>query len=198
VSPSPVYLSQGSQFAALTIKTAKPKKTSRTGTPYTRTAFRLWITQAGCTTRQQVLIAEAIGGTRTGCDVAGATWRSPYDGLETADPSTFDIDHVVPLKEAWVSGASNWTPARRTAYANDLGYADSLIAVSAASNRSKADRDPAHWMPPDPAEACPYVAAWVAVKWRWNLTMDAAEKTKVDTVLAGCGGLTTPLPAKAT
>ncbi|GAO12837.1 hypothetical protein TPA0598_13_00210 [Streptomyces lydicamycinicus] len=54
---------------------------------------------------------------------------------------------MVPLAEAWNSGASQWTAARRQAYANDLGAERSLVAVTAKSNRSKADQDPAQWMP---------------------------------------------------
>ncbi len=112
-------------------------------------------------------------------------------------PGSFDIDHMVPLKEAWVSGADLWTPERRQAFANDLGYGDSLIAVSASSNRSKSDKDPARWMPPNFAVHCTYVAAWVAVKYRWNLAMDDAERQKVDSVLASCQSTGVPLPDKA-
>lgn len=154
---------------------------------YQRSYFRHWVAQAdGCSTRQVVLIREAIGGKRSGCSVVGAKWVSVYDGKTTTNPSSFDIDHVVPLKEAWVSGAFAWSPARREAFANDLGYRYSLIAVTASSNRSKSDRDPGEWMPPAASDACRYVQAWVAVKKRWQLAMDAAEQNKIRTVEAGC------------
>lgn len=165
---------------------------------YKRSLFKHWVRQPdGCTTREIVLIRDAIGGTRAGCQMVGATWVSPYDEVSTTDPSTFDIDHMVPLKEAWVSGAHDWTPERRTAFANDLGYLFSLLAVSASSNRSKGDRGPVAWMPPNVSDACSYVAEWVAVKWRWNLSMDAAEKREVDAVLGDCGPSAVPLPVKA-
>ena len=54
----------------------------------------------------------------------------------------------MPLAEAWDSGASQWTAKERELYANDLDDARALIAVSAASNRSKADKDPSEWLPP--------------------------------------------------
>jgi hypothetical protein len=72
--------------------------------------------------------------------------------------SGLDIDHMVPLAEAWDSGASAWTAQRREAYANDQGQEASLVAVTARSNRSKADQDPAHWMPPADDVHCRYAA----------------------------------------
>ncbi len=72
--------------------------------------------------------------------------------------------------------AHDWTPERREAYANDLGADRSLVAVT-AKNRSKADRDPAQWMPPSESATCTYLVDWTATKLRWNLTMDGAEKT---------------------
>lgn len=154
---------------------------------YSRSKFKHWITQPdGCSTRETVLIDEAISGRRVGCTVVNGKWYSTYDGATTTNPSKFDIDHVVPLKEAWLSGAGEWTAARRRAFANDLGWAHSLIAVTASSNRSKSDRDPARWLPPQAADRCRYVQAWVGVKYRWHLTMDAAEKRAVNDVLAAC------------
>lgn len=189
--------STGAQFLALSdqVKTAPPGGASDS---YKRSMFRHWVRQPdGCTTREVVLIRDAIGGTRAGCQMVGATWVSPYDEVSTTDPSTFDIDHMVPLKEAWVSGAHDWTAERRTAFANDLGYLFSLLAVSASSNRSKGDRGPVAWMPPNVSDTCSYVAEWVAVKWRWNLSMDAAEKREVQAVLEDCGPSAVPLPVKA-
>ncbi|WP_239516219.1 MULTISPECIES: hypothetical protein [unclassified Streptomyces] len=65
--------------------------------------------------------------------------------------------------------------ARREAYANDQNSPDTLLAVSAASNRSKSDKDPAQWLPSDGAYHCTYAATWVATKLKWNLAADDAE-----------------------
>ncbi|MFF0549633.1 hypothetical protein ACFYUL_11780 [Streptomyces sp. NPDC004311] len=65
---------------------------------------------------------------------------------------------------------------RREAYAKDQASPDTLIAVSAASNRSKSDKDPAEWLPSDGSYHCTYVATWVGTKLRWNLTADDAER----------------------
>lgn len=156
---------------------------------YDRALFVHWIDADGdgCDTRDEVLIAESITTprVRSGCAVAGS-WRSDYDGVTMRNASTFDIDHVVALKESWDSGAWAWTPARRRSYANDLGSAGSLRAVSAASNRAKGDRDPAEWLPPLRAFRCAYATSWVVVKVRWRLSVDSAERAALRRILAAC------------
>jgi Lamin Tail Domain/Protein of unknown function (DUF1524) len=130
----------------------------------------------GCDTRDEVLIAEATRAPEIGpdCSLSGGKWFSYYDKQSTTDPSTFDIDHVVPLAEAWDSGARAWTASTRKRYANDLRDPRTLVAVSAHANRSKSDQDPAEWMPT--YHQCRYVKQWVAVKIRWHLTANRAEK----------------------
>lgn len=153
---------------------------------YDRGRFRHWITTGGCTTREWVLIRQAIGGKRTDCVVVAGRWFSRYDGRQTSAASTFDVDHLVPLAEAWGSGASAWTDDQRMRYANDLDYRPALIAVSASSNRSKGDRDPAEWMPPTASYRCRYLRQWVGVKFRWGLSVDATEKVFVSAQLVAC------------
>ncbi len=75
---------------------------------------------------------------RTDRPAAGTACTTPS---RSTDDSAIDIDHIVPLSEAWKSGASGWTTAKREQFANDLSIAQ-LIAVSASSNRSKGDSDP--------------------------------------------------------
>ena len=153
---------------------------------YDRELFRHWTTVpgTGCSTRQVVLIDERTAGSVRGCAVAGGTWLSAYDDVTVSNPRSLDIDHMVPLKEAWLSGAWRWTPATRTAFANDLGYGMSLVAVTASTNRSKSDRDPAQWLPA--ANRCAYAKGWVGVKYRWRLSVDPAEKSALQRVLRGC------------
>ncbi|SCD80414.1 Protein of unknown function [Streptomyces sp. Termitarium-T10T-6] len=151
----------------------------RTG--YTRSSFKHWNSgdnkSDGCNTRAEVLLAEAVEAPTVegGCKLTGGTWTSYYDGQEVTSAGSLDIDHMVPLAEAWDSGASAWSAARREAYANDQGSAVSLVAVTARTNRSKSDQDPADWMPPSPEAQCRYVGEWVATKLRWDLTADDRE-----------------------
>ena len=64
----------------------------------------------------------------------------------------------------------------------------SLIAVSAHANRSKGDQDPAEWQPLK--SRCRYLSNWVAVKLRWGLTVDTAEKRALLLAIGGCGNPT--------
>ena len=167
--------------------TVAPERT----TGYDRNLFKHWVDEDGdgCDSRKEVLIQESITPVTlgTGCLIIGGKWVSAYDLQETTDSSTFDVDHMVPLKEAWDSGAWNWSAASRQAFANDLSFAHSLIAVSASSNRSKSDRDPVNWLPTNTDYLCEYTVAWVQVKARWSLSVDAAEKTKLLSLASDCG-----------
>src|SRR3954447_4490677 len=160
----------------------------RTG--YDRTLFPLWIDADGdgCNTRYEVLIAEAttaptIG---AGCKLTDGRWYSYYDNAYWTDPADLDIDHMVPLAEAWDSGARSWTTARRQSYANDLGDSRPLVAVTDNVNQAKGDQDPATWMPSYTSARCRYIGEWVAAKIRWRLTVDSAEKSALTGYANGC------------
>ncbi|MET8038945.1 HNH endonuclease family protein [Streptomyces sp. NPDC005345] len=158
---------------------------------YSREQFKHWnkgLDPAdGCDTRREVILSEAVDAPDVGprCALPGGRWWSSYDQVWITSASALDVDHMVPLAEAWDSGAAVWTAARREAYANDQGAPNSLIAVSASSNQSKADKDPAAWLPV-PADQCVYAADWVADKLRWQLTADAAERDALARLSEGC------------
>lgn len=158
----------------------------RTG--YSRDKFHLWIDADGdgCDTRAEVLISEAedpptIG---SGCSLSGGRWYSYYDGVSQTSSSALDIDHLVPLAEAWDSGARSWSASRRESYANDLGDSHTLVGVTASLNRSKGDQDVAEWLPP--INHCRYIKDWVTAKIRWGLSQDSNEKSALQSVASGC------------
>ena len=124
------------------------------------------------------------------CVLSGGRWLSYYDNATWTLASDLDIDHLVPLAEAWDSGARNWTAAQSEQYANDLGDARDLVAVTDNVNQAKGDRDPAEWMPSAASATCRYVAEWTAVKIRWRLTVDSAEKSALTGIAAGCTNVT--------
>ena len=139
--------------------------------------------------RQEVLAAESLERvrlSRDGCSVASGRWRAPFTGEVVTDPRALDVDHMVPLQEAHDSGGWAWDRERRAAYANDLADPRTLIAVQAGANRAKSAQGPEDWLPPDPAYRCRYAADWVAVKARWDLSMDERERVSIGNLLAAC------------
>lgn len=163
---------------------------SRTG--YSRDLFRHWVDADGdgCDTRDEVLIAEAEEAPSVGasCSLSGGRWYSYYDGVSQTSASALDIDHLVPLAEAWDSGAGSWSSATRQAYANDVGDRRTLVGVTSSVNRSKGDQDVAEWLPAQ--QQCRYLREWVAVKHRWRLSVDSAERGAMRSLAAGCADST--------
>jgi hypothetical protein len=163
---------------------------------YKRSLFPHWrdVDGDGCDAREQVLRRDALGLAQVDpfrCFVVEADWLSAYDGKKTTDRTDVDIDHTVALKEAWDSGAWQWTAEQRLAYANDTSDSRTLLAVSSSSNRSKGDKDPSNWMPQLRGYWCTYTANWISVKARWGMSMDQSEWGRLNNVLSEtCAGTT--------
>ncbi|MDT9683664.1 HNH endonuclease family protein [Streptomyces sp. TRM76323] len=154
---------------------------------YSRDLFPHWITQYdACNTREVVLERDGTGVIQDStCAATGGSWYSEYDGATWYAASDLDIDHVVPLAEAWRSGANSWTTTQRRSFANDLTRPQ-LIAVTDNVNQAKGDQDPAEWLPSRTAYRCTYARMWVHVKHYWGLSVDSAEKSALQSVLNGC------------
>jgi hypothetical protein len=169
----------------LAVLTLRVSVTTRS---YDRRRFGGWIdADHDCQdTRAEVLIAESLTPTTGGCTVVIGAWDDPYTGARVLVAHQLDIDHLVPLSNAWSSGASTWPPLRRVAYANYLDDPVHLIAVSASANRSKGDRSPDQWRPPNTHYWCTYAADWVEVKTRWQLTVTNPERVALASMLESC------------
>lgn len=167
---------------------------------YDREAFgRAWhdVDGNGCNQRDDVLLRDAEPGTTVvahqgACshDVLAGTWVDPYSGRrlvlgdlkDLSQAQAVQIDHVVPLAEAWRSGAHRWSPDERRRFANHL---DGLVAVDGPTNMSKGDDDPAAWRP-RLAHQCAYAARWVQVKHAWGLAVDDSERRALIEMLDAC------------
>lgn len=159
---------------------------------YSRSDFKHWNggldSGDGCDTREELLVAEAVKAPTKGegCKLSGGEWLSYYDEVTVTDAGGLDVDHMVPLEEAWGSGAYEWDAARREAYANDLEAPRSLVAVTAKTNRSKGAKDPAQWLPPAESVLCTYLEDWTATKLRWRLSIDETERDALVRLAEGC------------
>ncbi|WP_457252994.1 GmrSD restriction endonuclease domain-containing protein [Pedococcus sp. P5_B7] len=170
---------------------------------YDRAKFQDWIDANGdCqNTRAEVLVSESLVPvsytSSNRCYVRSGKWVSKWDGRTWTNPADVDIDHHVALAEAWGSGARYWSSTDRHRYSNDLYYPN-LNAITDNLNSSKGASDPAQWLPPLTSSRCLYAIYWVQIKYRWRLTMDSAERTKLSGILSGtCGSRTVTIPARA-
>ena len=140
--------------------------------------------------RHEVLIIESLAEvtfkTDKECQVATGRWFGVFDGHHLENAGHVDVDHMVPLRNAHVSGAWAWNPAMKEEYANYLEDDAHLIAVASRANRSKGARGPEEWKPPDETYWCEYATDWSEIKHRWDLTMTEAEAEAVALMLGTC------------
>ena len=142
-------------------------------------------------TRAEVLQQESYVAVRyssSGCSVASGRWWSYFSGRTYTYASQVQIDHLVPVAEAWDSGARLWTQARRVAFYNDLTDKRTLNAMDPSLNQAKAAKGPEEWLPP--ANRCRYIAEWIAVKHRWRFTVDSREKAALIRYADTCPNVT--------
>jgi Protein of unknown function (DUF1524)/Excalibur calcium-binding domain len=164
---------------------------------YSREQFPHWASEAtrygwkepdgSCDVRDAALIRDGEGvQIDDDCTMTAGTWLDPYTGRTLTDSSEVDIDHVVPLANAWRSGAgiSGWSLTDREAYANDP---EVLLSADAGANRAKGDKGPEAWKPPNQDYWCEYARRWIWIKSDWRLTVNPAEKSSLRQMLETCG-----------
>ena len=164
---------------------------------YSRDRFPHWASEAerygwkepdgSCDVRDAALIRDGEGVEIDGdCSITAGEWLDPYTGKTLTNSSEVDIDHVVPLANAWRSGASSaaWSTADREAYANDP---EVLLSADAGANRTKGDKGPEAWKPPNHDYWCEYARRWIWIKSDWHLTVNPAEKSSLRQMLGTCG-----------
>ena len=137
-----------------------------------------------CDVRDDALVRDGRGiEVDEECSVSGGKWLDPYTGKTLVDSGDVDIDHVVPLANAWRSGADDWGGSEREAYANDPGV---LLSVDDAANQTKGDKGPEAWRPPNTRYHCEYARRWIWIKHQWDLTINSQEKAALQKMLRGC------------
>lgn len=146
-----------------------------------------------CNTHALVLITESLKATTRNsyCTVSYGRWYSWYNDVYYTDAyggRTLQIDRLVPVENAWQSGAWRWTKATRIRFYNDLGDSRSLNAVDTHDNEVKQASPPQDWMPR--FHRCRYITDWVAVKTRWHLNTTTTEKAYLAKVARGCSNTT--------
>lgn len=103
------------------------------------------------------------------CTVESGKWNDFYFPEVHTQASKVDIDHVVPLKNAWDSGAHAWAKAERETFANDPL---NLVITNRKYNRQKGAQTPLTWAPIDRDYYCKYLNLWIKIKRKYQLTIN--------------------------
>ena len=154
-------------------KTEKPKK--ETVTRYNRDDWGDWADEDndGLNTRHEVLARESlVKPVISNNRVISGKWYDKFTGKYFTNAKDLDIDHLLPLKNAHISGASNWSKEKKNEYYNYMKNENHLVAVSKGANRSKGDKSPVEWLPPNEEYQCEYVREWYKIKTDWGLTIE--------------------------
>lgn len=139
-------------------------------------------------TRAQVLVRDSEVEVKfraaNRCIVQSGQWLDPYAGDEMTESKEVQIDHVVPLKNAYVTGASKWDLKTRKLYANFMGVDYHLLPVNGHENMSKGDKGPDAYIPPNEKIRCDYLQHWLKIKAVWNLVMTKAEAETIQKMIS--------------
>ena len=117
------------------------------------------------------------------CLVTEGKWFDPYSGTEFYNASNLDIDHIVPLKWAYLHGADLWSQSKKRKFANDP---QNLLPVSKRLNRSKGAKGPDKWLPKNQEFKCEYHKAFDDVVKKYDLTYTPEEDTSIEVVSMLC------------
>jgi hypothetical protein len=113
------------------------------------------------------------------CTVTNGAWYDPYTDKNYTDAADIQIDHVVALKNAYMTGGHTWDKAKRCLYANYLGNNFHLLPVNGPENMKKSDKSPLEYVPPNKEFVCEYLRTWLEIKYIWNLKMTPREITAI-------------------
>ncbi len=147
-----------------------------------KTQYGTWVRdpkEKNCyNTRARVLIRSSdtpVSFNASGCTVTAGQWHDPYSNRQYTQASDIQIDHVVPLKNSYMSGAWKWDFKKRCLYANFMSNEFHLLAVNGPDNMRKGDKTPEGFMPSNAAYSCDYLTIWLKIKMIWNLAMTPSE-----------------------
>lgn len=155
--------------------------------PYSRDShFGGWLRDSAggscLNTRGKVLVRDSssrVTYTPSGCTVDAGSWDDPYTARLHTSSKDIQIDHVVALKNAYMTGAHEWDFKKRCLYANFMGNNFHLLSVNGKENLKKSDSTPSGYVPPNKGFTCEFVKDWLNIKLIWSLRTTPKETTAI-------------------
>ncbi|MCF2902489.1 HNH endonuclease family protein [Pseudoalteromonas sp. OFAV1] len=117
------------------------------------------------------------------CYVRNGQWYDPYSDSLFTNSRDLDLDHVVPLSYAHGHGGSKFSKQLKKKFANDP---ENLLLVESSLNRTKSDKGPTDWMPPNHAFRCEYLKKFDYIMNKYDLTYSPSEKRTVSRMMSAC------------
>lgn len=177
----PTDAPQGSALSLVdSMKIAEPDDSE-----YNRGDYKHWIKQEGqCDTRETALKEQGTDVVVDNkCKATSGQWTDWYSGETMTDASGADLDHVIPLGYANAHGGAAWDKQKKQDFANDLSQ---LLVVGASENRSKSDKGPSDYMPPNESYHCEYADKWVKTALKYDLSVTEKDKKVLQDTLSHC------------
>lgn len=128
------------------------------------------------------IVSKSEGSTKIETNGSGQ-WIDPYSGDLIEDSSKIDIDHIIPLSKAAKSGGQSWNKEKKEKFANDL---ENLLATSAKENRSKGDKGPGEYMPPNKDYRCQYAKSYISIAHKYSLTINKKDSKVLNKTIKEC------------
>lgn len=149
---------------------------------YHRKEWKHWIDKdSNClNTRHEILKSRSLTRVtfkKNGCQVKAGKWADYYYPEYHLLASDVDIDHLVPLKNAHLTGGANWSSKDKETFANDP---ENLVITKRSYNRKKSDKGIDGWLPVHQTYACKYITDWKKIKKKYNLQLSQAEKNTIN------------------
>ncbi|MCC2680377.1 MAG: hypothetical protein K0R29_2953 [Pseudobdellovibrio sp.] len=119
-----------------------------------------------------------------GCTVDAGSWDDPYTGKLHEKAKDIQIDHVVALKNSYMTGGHEWSSAKRCLYANYMGNNFHLLSVNGPENLKKGDTTPSQYVPPNKAYTCEFLKNWLSIKTIWALRITPKEGDAIQKIAA--------------
>jgi 5-methylcytosine-specific restriction endonuclease McrA len=116
------------------------------------------------------------------CTVKSGRWLDPYSGNVLEIASDLDVDHVVPLSYAHVTGGYSWPISLKQEFAQDRS---NLLLVTDNINQSKGAKGPSGFLPVKSFQ-CEYARIWKSVAEKYSLKLPDRDNAKIRNILKRC------------
>ena len=155
---------------------------------YSRKDWQHWIDEnRNCLdTRAEILKLRSLVPVLTnkkGCKITHGKWEDYYYPEIHTLAKFVDIDHLVPLKNAHLSGAASWGHRSKEEFANDP---DNLVVTNRSYNRQKGAKGIDEWLPVNKDYACKYIKHFVRIKNKYSLKLLDGERNTYNLLRKEC------------